>query len=76
MERKEKEEFKMLAIAMKPIIEEMWAVLKEHKVEDLASVTMSTDGYVAFSHHGTTWDMIRYQGESDFIIRNNLQEVI
>lgn len=73
---KEKEEFKALAVAMKPVIEEMWAVLKEHKVECLASVTMSTDGYVRFYHHNTDWEMSRSAGDSEFSIRNELREVI
>lgn len=76
MEDKKKEEFKALAVAMKPIIEEMWAVLKEHKVEDLACLSVKTDGYVWFRHGGTDWELSRYVGETELAICNNEREVI
>ena len=73
---KEKEAFKALAVAMKPIIEDMWAVLMEHEIEDLASLTLSTDGYARFNHHGSDWEMVRAVGDEQFMIRNEIREAI
>ena len=72
----EKEKFKALAADMKPVIDEMNEVLKKHGIECLASVTLSSDGYATFSHHKTSWEMIRTTGTENFEIRNEYREVI
>lgn len=52
-------EFKKLAVDMIPVIKEMEKVLRKYGIENLASISMSVDGYFTFSHTGTEWDFTR-----------------
>lgn len=51
--------FRELAVDIMPVIKDMEKVLRKHEVEDLASISMSVDGYFTFSHTGTEWDFTR-----------------
>lgn len=53
------DKFKALAVDMIPVIKSMEDVLNKHGVENLASITMSTDGYFTFSHTGTEWNFTK-----------------
>lgn len=52
-------EFRELATDMIPVLKDMEIVLKKHNIRDLASVSMSIDGYFRFNHAGTKWDYVR-----------------
>ena len=76
IEKKEigKEKFKELAKDMKPVINDMEAVLKKHGIDCLSSLTMSIDGYFNFSIHDSDWEFKRIGNDSRSVISATLTE--
>ena len=78
IEKKEigKEKFKELAKDMKPVINDMEAVLKKHGIECLSSLTMNTDGYFNFGIHDSDWEFKRTRNDSKSVIAATFTEEI
>lgn len=72
----EKEKFKELAKDMKPVINDMEAVLKKHGIECLSSLTMNTDGYFNFGIHDSDWEFKRTRNDSKSVIAATFTEEI
>lgn len=73
---KEMEDFRKLSMDVLPLAKKLQEVLKEHGVEDLASLTLSPDGYMAFHTHETKWEMVRARDDKAARIRYEFSEEI
>lgn len=72
----EKEEFKGLCLEVLPLANKLQEILKSRGITELASITLSADGYMTFSHHDTEWEMNRVDKESSTRIRCQFSEEI
>ena len=74
----EKDAFKGLCLEVLPHIQKIGEALERYGIapECLASLTMSTDGYMVFSTHANRWEMIRFHGDQGAKIRYELAEYI
>lgn len=70
----DKEKFKSLARDMRPFIDDMTEVLKMHGVEELAFVSLSSDGYFNFHTNGCGWYMCKLDKDSKTKIEISLSE--
>lgn len=73
---KEMEDFRKLSLEVLPLANKLQEVLKENGVQDLASLTLSPDGYMAFHTHETEWEMVRVRNEKAVRIRYEFSEEI
>lgn len=73
---KEMEKFKKLSLGVLPLANKLQEVLKENGVQDLASITLSTDGYMTFSTHETEWEMVRTRNDNAVRIRYEFSQEI
>lgn len=64
----EKEEFRKLAVDMKPVIKDMEDVLRKHEVKCIASLTICADGYFNFSTHNSSWEFKRTDSSGKSLI--------
>lgn len=73
---KEMEDFRKLSLEVLPLANKLREVLKEHGVQDLAILTLSSDGYMTFHTHETEWEMVRAGNEKAVRIRYEFSEEI
>jgi len=73
-----KDAFKGLCLEVLPNIQKISEALERYGIapECLASLTMSTDGYMVFSTHANRWEMIRLPGDQGVKLRYELAEYI
>ena len=71
-----KEEFKGLCLEIIPVINKVKEYLEKLEISDLASLTLSADGYVDFCVHGNDWRLSRMQNGEDARMENHCVEVI
>lgn len=71
-----KEEFKGLCLEIIPVINKVKEYLEKLEISDLASLTLSADGYVDFCVHGNDWRLSRMQNSEDARMENHCVEVI
>lgn len=63
-----KEEFRNLAVDMKPVIKDMEDVLKKHGIKRLVSLAISTDGYFNLNVHDSQWEFKRADSSEKCVI--------
>lgn len=73
---KEMEDFRKLSLEVLPLANKLQEVLKEHGVQDLASLTLGHDGYMTFHTHETEWEMVRVGNQKAVRIRYEFSEEI
>lgn len=73
---KEMEDFRKLSMEVLPLANKLQEILKGHGVQDLASLTLSTDGYMTFHIHETKWEMVRARNDKAVRIRYEFSEEI
>lgn len=73
---KEMEDFRKLSLEVLPLANKLQEVLKENGIQDLASLTLSPDGYMAFHTHETKWEMVRARDDKAARIRYEFSEEI
>lgn len=69
-----KEDFRGLCLAVIPLIETVRKYLEDHGIDNLASITMSSDGYVDFNVNGSDWRMSRIKKGEEAQMRNDCVE--
>ena len=70
-----KEDFRGLCLAIIPMIEEVRKFMADHKIGELASLTMAADGYIDFSVHESDWRLSRLNGDKGAQMCNRCVEV-
>ena len=68
--------FRGLCKAVYPLLHKITEELEKHGVHDMASVTLSKDGYINLSVYDTGWSLCRTSGEKDAKMRHEYQEPI
>lgn len=69
-----REEFKGLCLEVIPVINKIKEYLEKLEINDLASLTMSADGYIDFCVHGNDWRLSR-MGDDAARMENRCVEV-
>ena len=70
------DDFRGLCKAVYPLLHKVTEELKEHGVPDMASVSLSKDGYINLSVYDTGWSLMRTSGEKEARMRHDYQEPI
>lgn len=69
-------DFRGLCKAVYPLLHQVTEELKKYDVPDMASVSLSKDGYINLSVYDTGWSLIRTSGEKYAKMRHEFQEPI
>lgn len=70
------DDFRGLCKAVYPLLHKVTEELEKYGVPDMATISLSKDGYINLSAHGTGWSLIRTKRESDARMRHDYQEPI
>lgn len=71
-----KEEFKGLCLEVIPVINKIKGYLENLGISDLASLTMSADGYIDFCVYGNDWRLSRMRDDDAARMENRCVEVL
>lgn len=71
-----KEEFKGLCLEVIPVINKIKEYLENLGISEIASLTMSADGYIDFYVHGNDWRLSRINGDEAARMENHCVEVL
>ena len=71
-----KEEFKGLCLEVIPVINKIKEYLENLGISEIASLTMSADGYIDFCVHGNDWRLSRISGDEAARMENHCVEVL
>lgn len=71
-----KEEFKGLCLEIIPVINKVKEYLEKLEISDLASLTLSADGYIDFCVHGNDWRLSRMRDDDVARMENHCVEVL